>query len=102
MLEAGCGVGNAMFPILLENENLLLKVHGRDYSARAIDVLHSDPQFNPKFATAEVWDITADTLPADIPEGSVDVIILCFVLSALVPSPIACSNMRNQNNGIKQ
>jgi tRNAThr (cytosine32-N3)-methyltransferase len=85
ILEAGCGVGNAMFPILEENKNPLLKVHGRDYSPRAIEVLLRDPQFNSTFASAGVWDITSPTLPTDIPSSSVDVIILCFVLSALEP-----------------
>jgi tRNAThr (cytosine32-N3)-methyltransferase len=84
-LEAGCGVGNAMFPILAENENPLLKIHGRDYSPRAIEVLRRDPQFNSACASAEVWDITDETLPTDLEPESVDVIILCFVLSALEP-----------------
>ena len=73
-----------MFPILLENENPFLKIHGRDYSPRAIEVLQSDPQFNPQYATAGVWDITSESLPEDISPGSVDAITLLFVLSALV------------------
>ena len=83
-MEAGCGVGNAMFPILEENQNPHLMIHGRDYSPRAIEVLLADPQFNPKYATAGVWDITSTLLPEGIAEASVDVITLCFVLSALV------------------
>jgi hypothetical protein len=47
-------------------------------------VLRGDPQFNPKFATAGVWDITSENLPDGIAEESCDVITLCFVLSALV------------------
>lgn len=73
-----------MFPILEENENPHLMVHGRDYSPRAIEVLLADPQFNPQFATAGVWDITSTTLPEGIAEGSVDVLTLLFVVSALV------------------
>jgi len=95
ILEAGCGVGNAMFPILKENENPLLKIHGRDYSPRAIEVLLQDPQFNPEFASAGVWDIASESLPEGIAEFSVDVIILCFVLSALEPRQwtLAVSNL---------
>lgn len=89
IFEAGCGVGNAMFPILEENENPYLTVHGRDYSPRAIEVLLSDPQFDPQYATAGVWDISSDSLPEGITESSVDVITLCFVLSALVSISIA-------------
>ena len=84
VFEAGCGVGNAMFPVLEENENPMLRVHGRDYSSRAIEVLLADPQFNPEICTAGVWDITSETLPEGIVEESVDVITLLFVLSALV------------------
>jgi len=73
-----------MFPVLAENENPHLKIHGRDYSPRAIEVLRADPQFNPEFATADVWDISSEELPSGIEEDSVDVLTLCFVLSALV------------------
>ena len=84
VFEAGCGVGNAMFPVLEGNENGLLRVHGRDYSPRAIEVLLADPQFNSEICTAGVWDITSEMLPEGIAEESVDVITLLFVLSALV------------------
>jgi len=84
IFEAGCGVGNAMFPVLADNENPLLKIHGRDYSPRAIEVLKTDPQFNSQYATADVWDMASEELPAGIEEESVDVITLLFVLSALV------------------
>ena len=73
-----------MFPILKENENPHLMIHGRDYSPRAIEVLLADPQFDPLHATAQVWDIVSDSLPGGIFEDSVDVVTLCFVLSALV------------------
>jgi tRNAThr (cytosine32-N3)-methyltransferase len=73
-----------MFPILEGNENPHLTIHGRDYSPRAIEVLRADPQFNPQYATADVWDITSESLPEGIPESSVDVITVLFVLSALV------------------
>jgi tRNAThr (cytosine32-N3)-methyltransferase len=80
-------VGNAIFPLLAENKNPHLTIHGRDYSPRAVEVLKSDPQYNPEFVTAGVWDITSEGLPDGIPSSSCDVIILCFVLSALVPIP---------------
>jgi tRNAThr (cytosine32-N3)-methyltransferase len=79
-----------MFPILEENENSHLRMHGRDYSPRAIAVLREDPQFNAEYATAGVWDITSETLPEGIAESSVDVITLCFVLSALVLPCVRC------------
>lgn len=92
-----------MFPILEENENPHLMIHGRDYSPRAIEVLLADPQFDPLHATAEVWDIASDSLPGGILENSVDVITLCFVLSALVfPFLSLRLTIRNHDNGNKQ
>jgi tRNAThr (cytosine32-N3)-methyltransferase len=73
-----------MFPILEGNQNPYLTIHGRDYSPRAIEVLREDPQFNSQYATADVWDITSESLPEGIAEESVDVITILFVLSALV------------------
>ena len=86
IFEAGCGVGNAIFPLLEENENKLLQVHGRDYSPKAIGVLKEDPQLDPGHITVGVWDIASTEGPEGIEDGSVDVILLCFVLSALVVS----------------
>jgi tRNAThr (cytosine32-N3)-methyltransferase len=101
ILEAGCGVGNAIFPLLEENENPDLRVHGRDYSPRAIEVLKEDSQFDPVHCTAGVWDISSTEGPEGIEDCSVDVILLCFCLSALV-----CFRFRgvvligrNRNNG---
>ena len=88
-----------MFPILEENENSHLKIHGRDYSPRAIAVLREDPQFNSEYATAGVWDITSETLPEGIAESSIDVITLCFVLSALVLPCAFVVNSRNPVSG---
>ena len=99
-MEAGCGVGNAMFPILEENKNPLLMIHGRDYSPRAIEVLRADPQFNP--TTRYSWSLGYNvySLPEGIAEASVDVITLCFVLSALVLRLYkTCIDRRNLDNG---
>ena len=50
-------------------------------------------QNNPLYASppvgtiqAAVWDLTSPTLPPGLEPGSVDIIILIFVLSALHPS----------------
>ena len=43
---------------------------------------------------AQPWDLTSDNLPDDIEEGSVDLVTLIFVLSALHPDEW-CKAMRN-------
>lgn len=37
LLEAGCGVGNTVYPLLEENENIY--VYGCDFSQRAIELM---------------------------------------------------------------
>ena len=35
--------------------------------------------------SASVWDLTSDSLPEGVAPGSVDIVVLVFVLSALHP-----------------
>ncbi|KZP01566.1 methyltransferase [Calocera viscosa TUFC12733] len=90
IFEPGCGVGNALFPLLQANENPALCLIGCDYSKKAIDVIHANPLYQtapPGQLRAEVWDLSSPLgLPASIPQGSVDIVLLIFVLSALHPS----------------
>uniref|UniRef100_F6YCY6 tRNA N(3)-methylcytidine methyltransferase n=1 Tax=Ciona intestinalis TaxID=7719 RepID=F6YCY6_CIOIN len=80
-MEIGCGVGNTIFPILkVNNENLFM--YGCDYSQTAVDIVKNHKEFNPKSAFVFVHDIsTEDEFP--IPNESLDVVIMIFVLSAL-------------------
>jgi len=85
VLEIGCGAGNTIFP-LLSSDNPNLHVYGCDYSQEAINVVKTNPLYSSSSCTAFVWDITAKSIPDEISPESMDVIILVFVLSALLPS----------------
>ncbi|KAJ5759030.1 tRNA(Thr) (cytosine(32)-N(3))-methyltransferase [Penicillium odoratum] len=92
VLEVGAGAGNTAFPLIRNNENEQLKVHACDFSKYAVQVMRDSDQYDPKFMVADVWDAAAvpdengDSLPPGLTEGSVDVIILIFIFSALNPN----------------
>ena len=54
--------------------------------------MRESEHYNPKYITADVWDVAAvqteesDSLPPGLPEGSVDVVVLIFIFSALNPN----------------
>ncbi|KAJ3525749.1 hypothetical protein NM688_g8359 [Phlebia brevispora] len=86
--EIGCGTGSASFPLLAANKNPNLTLKAYDYSSHAIkEVQHNELYLSPPVGTiqASVWDLSSPTLPPDLPEGSVDIVVLIFVLSALHP-----------------
>ncbi|KAL2820565.1 S-adenosyl-L-methionine-dependent methyltransferase [Aspergillus cavernicola] len=91
VLEVGAGAGNTAFPLIRNNENEQLMVHACDFSKTAVKVIRESEQYDPKHITADVWDISAqpseesDGLPPGLAEGSVDVVILIFIFSALSP-----------------
>ena len=91
ILEVGAGAGNTAFPILRANENDELMVHAYDFSKKAVDTMRSVDEYDEKHMRAEVWDVTSgldngvQSLPPGIEAGSVDVVILIFIFSALSP-----------------
>lgn len=83
-LEAGCGVGNMLFPLCAEFDKL--KVYGFDFSPKAIALLQERAQsLGIKVGTC-VFDLTSsDTRkPPDWPLA--DLATLIFVLSAIHPT----------------
>jgi len=100
IVEIGCGVGNALMPILKTHSDL--DAICVDASSRAIEFLcarasssgikidhtldGSSPLETDRLFRAAVWDITEGPLPASIcvPE-SADFLLLLFVLSAIPP-----------------
>lgn len=95
VLEVGAGAGNTAFPLINNNENEELKVFACDYSKNAVKVMRESEHYNEKFMRAEVWDVTSEeeeidgeiksSMPPGVEEGSVDVVILIFIMSALAP-----------------
>lgn len=91
VLEVGAGAGNTAFPLLLVNQNDGLMIHACDFSKTAVDVMRESEHYKPEHMTADVWDVAAekteesDSLPPGLTEGSVDVVVLIFIFSALNP-----------------
>ncbi|KAH0607665.1 uncharacterized protein H6S33_002699 [Morchella sextelata] len=90
MVELGCGAGNTLFPVLKQNANEGFRIVGCDFSAKAVEVVRTQPLYAEHVGSgrvrAEVYDLSEpDTLPVGVEEGTVDVVIMVFVFSALAP-----------------
>ncbi|KAF9038573.1 S-adenosyl-L-methionine-dependent methyltransferase [Panaeolus papilionaceus] len=87
--EIGCGAGNSVFPLISANENPHLRIHAYDYASHAVKVVQNEEVYkSPPMGKiqASVWDVTSPAgIPEDISPGTVDIVILVFVLSALHP-----------------
>ena len=88
VLEVGAGAGNTAFPILAMNQNPKLKLHACDYSKKAIDIIRAQSAYKSQPAPilqADVWDAASEDLPPGLEAGSLDVILMIFIFSALSP-----------------
>ncbi|EGO22485.1 hypothetical protein SERLADRAFT_350627, partial [Serpula lacrymans var. lacrymans S7.9] len=89
LCEIGCGAGNAAFPLLSANKNPNLTIRAYDFSSHAVKVVQNNPMYtSPPVGSiqAAVWDLSSlESLPPGVEAGSVDIVILVFVLSALHP-----------------
>lgn len=83
------GAGNSAFPLLSANKNPDLRIHAYDYSSHAVKVVQNTPLYlEPPIGSiqASVWDLTSKQgIPTDLQPGTVDIVVLVFVLSALHP-----------------
>ncbi|CAM9209147.1 unnamed protein product [Chrysoparadoxa australica] len=83
MVEMGCGVGNAVFPLLEVNSGLF--IIALDLARSAIQLVKENPLYSLRCA-AFTCDATADPLPELVSEdGGVDAVLLLFCLSAVAP-----------------
>jgi hypothetical protein len=102
LLEVGCGVGNAILPLLDVNPHI--RIHAIDFASSAIQILRSNPACNPPSSSlssrlsqtplcqprvlADVCNVVADPLPSHVTDpaiGGMDVVLCMFVLSAIAP-----------------
>ncbi|XP_011190912.2 tRNA N(3)-methylcytidine methyltransferase METTL6 [Zeugodacus cucurbitae] len=92
LFEVGCGVGNLIFPLIEEQEEKKLEAkrawfyYACDFSPRAIEFLRSNPLYDEQRINAFQCDITTDQIHAHIPESSLDIVTMIFVLSAIHPN----------------
>lgn len=84
MLEVGCGVGNLIFPLIEDKCNNYF-IYACDFSARAINFVQENPLYNQTSMKAFQCDITTEDIFKTIPNDSVDIITMIFVLSAIHP-----------------
>jgi len=75
--------------LLAANQNPDLHLCAYDYSSHAVKLVQNDPLYiSPEVGSirASVWDVTSsEGLPQDLSPGTVDIVILVFVMSALHP-----------------
>jgi tRNAThr (cytosine32-N3)-methyltransferase len=88
LLEIGAGAGNTAFPIMRLNANPLLNVVAADFSSKAVETMRNAEEYDAKIGTirAEAWDAAGEQLPDGLTDGSVDVVIMIFIFSALNPT----------------
>jgi tRNAThr (cytosine32-N3)-methyltransferase len=87
IVEVGAGAGNTAFPILAQNKNPRIRIHAVDFSKKAVELIRGNEAYDGDKIMADVWDAASDTeqLPPNVEEGSVDVVIMIFIFSALSP-----------------
>lgn len=93
VLEVGCGVGNFIWPLLQEDQSMFF--YACDFSPRAVQFVKDNPNYDPSRCSAFQCDITNDDLSGNVPQDSVDVVSMIFVLSAIHPDKMeaALSNI---------
>ncbi|XP_076858877.1 tRNA N(3)-cytidine methyltransferase METTL8, mitochondrial isoform X2 [Brachyhypopomus gauderio] len=85
ILEVGCGVGNSVFPIINTIRSSDAFLYCFDFSSRAIQLVKEHPDYDPAVCHAFVQDVCDDASVFPFPPGSLDVILMVFVLSSVCP-----------------
>lgn len=84
--QVGCGVGNLVYPLLQDPRAANLFFYACDFSQRAVDFVKANDLYDPSRILAFQCDITdMQQLESHVEEGSLDLITMIFVLSAIHP-----------------
>eukprot|EP01080_Neovahlkampfia_damariscottae_P008937 gene8937-886_t len=87
LLEAGCGVGNTVFPLSKLLPNTF--IYSFDFSHHAVQLVKSNKNYDEKKMKSFTLDLTKEDIPDDlIEDNSLDYVTLIFVLSAMAPEEI--------------
>ena len=103
VLEVGAGAGNTAFPVLRLNENPELEIYAHDFSKVAVETMRQNADYTRRnredpdpevlgHVRSEIWDLASSdqdedrNIPPGILAGTVDVVVMIFVFSALSPS----------------
>lgn len=68
-----------------------MKIHACDFSKKAVELIRDHELYDTSKIQADVWDVAASPdsenggLPPGLSEGSVDVVLMIFIFSALNP-----------------
>lgn len=85
IMEVGCGTGSTVFPLLEANTLKKSFVYCCDFSPKAVELVKSNPEYDPSKCHAFVCDLSEDNIKFPFPENSLDIILVIFVLSAISP-----------------
>ncbi|XP_049340513.1 mRNA N(3)-methylcytidine methyltransferase METTL8 [Astyanax mexicanus] len=85
ILEVGCGAGHSAFPIMKTIRERDTFLYCIDFSSRAIQLVKEHPDYDPAVCHAFVHDVCDGASLFPFPPGSLDVILVVFVLSSIHP-----------------
>lgn len=84
LLEIGCGVGNLIFP-LIEDGHRDYFIFACDLSPRAVELVQKHNLYDERYMKTFACDITTEQVFEMLADGSLDIVTLIFVLSAIHP-----------------
>lgn len=84
ILEVGCGTGSSIYPLLSINEDII--VYACDFAEHAVELVKQHKDYSSGRVTVFCNDITRNPLVGNVPEESIDICMMIFVLSAISPA----------------
>lgn len=87
ILEIGCGAGNTVFPLAKARCNdTSFHIFACDFAPSAVKLVKKFREFDPSRMSAFIHDLSQDSCFEGVEEGSLDIVVSIFVLSALDPA----------------